>query len=47
MEGGNPPKVMSSRRKSIESNRTVPEAESTLGDVDITRETGLQQNCWL
>ena len=42
MEGGEPSEGDEfPERSPIESNRTVPEAESTLGDVDITRETGI------
>ena len=42
MEGGEPSEGDEfPERSPIENNRTVPEAESTLGDVDITRETGI------
>ena len=42
MEGGEPSEGDEfPERSPIEHNRTVPEAESTLGDVDITRETGI------
>ena len=42
MEGGEPSEGDEfPERSPIERNRTVPEAESTLGDVDITRETGI------
>tara|TARA_B100000614_G_scaffold43677_1_gene36643 strand:+ start:1968 stop:5042 length:3075 start_codon:yes stop_codon:yes gene_type:complete len=42
MEGGEPSDGDEfPERSPIEHNRTVPEAESTLGDVDITRETGI------
>ena len=42
MEGGEPSEGDEfPERSPIETNRTVPDAESTLGDVDITRETGI------
>ena len=42
MEGGEPSEGDEfPERSPLERNRTVPEAESTLGGVDITRETGI------
>ena len=42
MEGGEPSEGDEfPERSPIQNNRTAPEANSTLGDVDITRETGL------